>query len=42
DSMAIDKKTIDGAINLVLLRKLGEACISGDYDHDKLLQTLAI
>jgi len=39
--MAIDKKTIDGNINLVLLRKLGEACITGDYDHDKLLQTLA-
>jgi len=39
--MAIDKKTVDGAIKLVLLRKLGEACISGDYDHDKLLQTLA-
>ncbi len=41
DSMAIDKKTVDGAIKLVLLRKLGEACISGDYDHDKLLQTLS-
>ena len=38
--MAIDKKTIDGNINLVLLRALGEACISSDYDHDKLMQTL--
>lgn len=41
DAMAIDKKNVDGAIKLVLLRKLGEACISDDYDHDKLLQTLA-
>jgi len=38
--MAIDKKTIDGSINLVLLRALGEACVTADYDHDKLLQTL--
>ncbi|MCP4470764.1 MAG: 3-dehydroquinate synthase [Gammaproteobacteria bacterium] len=38
--MAIDKKTIDGNINLVLLRALGEACVTGGYDHDKLLQTL--
>jgi 3-dehydroquinate synthase len=40
DVMAIDKKTIDGDINLVLLRALGEACVTADYDHDKLLQTL--
>ena len=40
DVMAIDKKTIDGNINLVLLRKLGEAFVSSDYSHDKLLQTL--
>jgi len=41
DVMAIDKKTIDGDINLVLLRALGEACVTADYDHDKLLQTLS-
>ncbi|TNF85914.1 MAG: 3-dehydroquinate synthase, partial [Gammaproteobacteria bacterium] len=41
ETMAIDKKTVDGTIKLVLLRKLGEACVTGDYDHDKLLQTLA-
>jgi 3-dehydroquinate synthase len=41
DAMAIDKKNVDGAIKLVLLRRLGEACISDDYDHDKLLQTLS-
>ena len=38
--MAIDKKTIDGNINLVLLRALGKACISSDYDQAKLMQTL--
>ncbi|HKJ50787.1 MAG TPA: 3-dehydroquinate synthase [Gammaproteobacteria bacterium] len=40
DAMAIDKKTLDGNIKLVLLRALGEAFVSGDYDRDKLLQTL--
>ncbi len=42
DVMAIDKKTIGGAINLVLLRELGEAVVTSDYDHNKLLETLAI
>lgn len=41
ETMAIDKKTVDGAIKLVLLNKLGEACITGDYDHKLLLQTLS-
>ncbi len=41
ETMAIDKKAVDGAIKLVLLRKLGEACITGDYDHELLLQTLS-
>ncbi len=40
DAMAIDKKAVDGQIKLVLLRALGEAFVSGDYDHNKLLQTL--
>ena len=40
DAMAIDKKSIDGSIKLVLLRALGEAFISGDYSQEKLLQTL--
>ena len=38
--MAIDKKTIDGNINLVLLRALGQAFVTSDYDQDKLMQTL--
>ncbi|MCP4769554.1 MAG: 3-dehydroquinate synthase [Gammaproteobacteria bacterium] len=40
DVMAIDKKTIDGNINLVLLRALGEACVTSEYDHAKLMRTL--
>ncbi|MDH3449256.1 MAG: 3-dehydroquinate synthase [Gammaproteobacteria bacterium] len=38
--MAIDKKAVDGSIKLVLLRALGEAFVTADYDHDKLLQIL--
>jgi 3-dehydroquinate synthase len=38
--MAIDKKSIGGSITLILLRALGEAVISTDYDQAKLLETL--
>jgi 3-dehydroquinate synthase len=38
--MAIDKKTVDGNIRLVLLRALGDAFITADYSPDKLRQTL--
>ncbi|MCP4980712.1 MAG: 3-dehydroquinate synthase [Gammaproteobacteria bacterium] len=41
DAMAIDKKTVAGSIKLILLRALGEAFVSGDYSHQKLLQTLS-
>ncbi|MCP4335023.1 MAG: 3-dehydroquinate synthase, partial [Gammaproteobacteria bacterium] len=41
DAMAIDKKTVAGSIKLILLRALGEAFVSGDYSHEKLLQTLS-
>jgi len=40
DVMAIDKKTLDGNIRLVLLRALGEAFVSADYDPENLRQTL--
>lgn len=40
DVMARDKKSLDGVITLILLRSLGEAVISTDYDHEKLLATL--
>ena len=39
--MAIDKKTLDGNIRLVLLRELGEAFVTADYSPDKLQQTLS-
>ena len=41
DVMAIDKKTLDGHIRLVLLRALGEAFVSADYSPDNLRQTLS-
>ena len=41
DAMAIDKKNVGGKIKLVLLNRLGEACITDEYDHELLLQTLA-
>jgi len=40
DTMAIDKKALDGHIRLILLRALGEAFISADYAHDNLRETL--
>jgi 3-dehydroquinate synthase len=40
EAMAIDKKNVDGKIKLVLLCALGEAFITDEYSHDKLLQTL--
>ena len=40
ETMAIDKKAVDGQIKLVLMRALGEAFVSGDYDRDKLMETL--
>jgi 3-dehydroquinate synthase len=39
-AMAIDKKTIDGTIKLVLLKNLGEAFVTADYDPELLQQTL--
>lgn len=38
--MAVDKKVKQGHINLVLLKAIGEAFVSSDYDQDKLMQTL--
>ncbi len=40
NAMAIDKKTLDGTIKLVLLKNLGEAFISSDYEPGLLEQTL--
>ncbi|MEN8107975.1 MAG: 3-dehydroquinate synthase [Pseudomonadota bacterium] len=38
--MAVDKKVIDGGLRLVLLREIGNAFITGDFDPALLNQTL--
>ena len=40
NAMAIDKKALDGTIKLILLKALGKAIITSDYDADLLKQTL--
>ena len=39
--MAVDKKVQDGLIRLVLLKDIGQAIISDDYEGDALAETLA-
>jgi len=39
-AMAIDKKTLNGTIKLVLLKKLGEAVVTSAYDPALLKETL--
>ncbi len=39
--MAVDKKVKDGQIRLILLRDLGEAVVTADYDRAALAATLA-
>ena len=39
--MKVDKKVMDGRIRLVLLRAIGDAFVSDDYDTNLLRQTLA-
>jgi 3-dehydroquinate synthase len=41
DLMGMDKKVLAGRIRLVLLRRLGEGVVSGDYPADALEATLA-
>ena len=38
--MSVDKKVEAGAIRFVLLKAIGEALITADYDHDLLVQTI--
>ena len=40
ETMSIDKKAVDGKIYLVLLKAIGDALVTADYNHEKLLQTL--
>lgn len=42
DLMAVDKKVQDGKIRLILLKGIGQAVISDDYDIDKLQDTLRL
>lgn len=39
--MAIDKKVKDGKLHLVLLKEIGEAVLTSEFDHVLLQQTLA-
>jgi len=39
--MRIDKKVLAGQLRLVLLRRIGEACVSADYPDAALARTLA-
>lgn len=41
DTMAIDKKTVNGTIKFVLLEALGKAIVTADYDPELLQQTLS-
>ncbi|HEY9150257.1 MAG TPA: 3-dehydroquinate synthase, partial [Gammaproteobacteria bacterium] len=41
DLMAVDKKVLDGGLRLVLLKAIGEAVISGDFQPRHLHETLA-
>lgn len=38
--MVVDKKVLDGRIRLVLLQRIGEACITSEVPRELLLQTL--
>ncbi|GAB3474519.1 3-dehydroquinate synthase [Azotobacter salinestris] len=38
--MAVDKKVLGGRLRLVLLKRLGEAVVTGDFPHEALLATL--
>ena len=38
--MAVDKKVIDGGLRLVLLKSIGKAVVTGDFDARRLQDTL--
>jgi 3-dehydroquinate synthase len=39
--MAVDKKVLDGALRLVLLKGIGDAVITSDFDTQALIETFA-
>ncbi|TCT22026.1 3-dehydroquinate synthase [Thiobaca trueperi] len=41
DLMAVDKKVLNGQLRLVLLRQLGEAVVTAEFDPNLLCETLA-
>lgn len=41
NAMAIDKKTVNGTIKFILLKALGKAIVTSDYDPELLVQTLS-
>lgn len=40
DVMAVDKKVIDGTLRLILLRQLGQAVVTSEFQSSELLETL--
>ncbi|OYW91639.1 MAG: 3-dehydroquinate synthase, partial [Pseudomonadales bacterium 32-61-5] len=40
--MAVDKKVLDGQLRLVLLKRLGEAVVTGDFPREALDATLRV
>jgi 3-dehydroquinate synthase len=38
--MSVDKKAIGGEVRLVLMKKMGQAFISNDYQQHNLEQTI--
>ena len=41
DLMSVDKKVLDGQLRLVLLKSIGHAIVTSDFDFSKLRQTLS-
>ncbi len=41
DIMAVDKKVLDGVMRLVLMKQLGKAVVTRDFDHKKLQNLLS-
>jgi len=39
--MSLDKKVIDGVLNLVLLKSIGQGIVTSDYTQDALLEAIA-
>ena len=40
DLMSVDKKVIDGVLRLVLMKNIGQAIVTSDYDLDTMVETI--